>query len=201
MEFFLSPDVAMFSGVLVAMLAFCIFELIASLLVGAGLSPLVDSLVDTSALPDSPVLNWLFIREMPLSSAITILLLGFGATGIAVQGVVHLAFETGASLALATPLAVIGAVFLLRTIAVSFKQWKVVHTTALLPHEFIGQEVVLLSPCATKTLFGEAKFTDRHGQTHYVMICPSEDESFTEGDTIKLVEPTAGGYIASRIGA
>jgi len=200
MEFFLSPDVAVFSGVLVAMLGFCVFELLASMLVGAGVSPLVDSIVDTSALPDSPVLNWLFIREMPLSSAITLLLLGFGATGVAVQGVGQLASGTSVPLVVALLLAIAGAVVLLRMIAKSFKQWKVVHTTALEPHEFIGQEVELLSPCATKQLFGEAKFTDRHGQTHYVMICPSDDGAFALGETVKLLEPTAGGYIATRLG-
>lgn len=201
MEFFLGPDVAVFSGVLVALLGFCIFELVASLAVGAGLSPLVDSLVDTSALPDSPVLNWLFVREMPLSSAITLLLLGFGATGLAAQGVAHFALGTGMPLWVALLAATVGAVFLLRAIARSFMTWKVVHTTALQPQEFIGQVVVLLSPTATKALFGEAKFTDRHGQTHYVMICPEGDESFNQGESVQLLEPTAGGYIASRIRA
>jgi len=199
MEFLLSPHVAMFSGVLAAIAALCLVEFVLTLLIGSGVSHAFDTMVDTHALPHTPVLDWLFVKEMPMSVAITTLLLGFGISGVAVQGLALSLFGSGLPLLIATPLALCGAILSLRGLASSFTKLKVVHSTAIDAHEFIGQVAVLLSPQATKSLSGEAKFTDRYGTTHYVMVRAKNDESFKEGDSVELLESNSGGYLARRV--
>ena len=199
MEFLLSPHVAMFSGVLGAIAALCLVEFVLTMLIGSGVSHAFDTMVDTHSLPHTPVLDWLFVKEMPMSVALTTLLLGFGISGLVIQGVASSIVGSGLPLLIATPLALCGGVLSLRALATSFDKYKVVHTTAIDAHEFIGQVAVLLSPTATSSLSGEAKFTDRHGTTHYVMVRAKGDESFKEGDSVELLESNAGGYFARRV--
>jgi hypothetical protein len=199
MDFFLSPPVAVFSGVLLCVALLCLFEFAATLVAGVGFTHLLDTLIDTDSLPDSTLTNWLLIKDVPLLMAITALLSGFGITGLALQG--FAASVAGAALPLlaAVPIALGGALGSLRMLAGAFKKFKVVHTTALSASEFIGQTVMLLSPTATANFLGEAKFIDRHGQTHYLMVKPAGDEVFKQGDAVELIEPTGGGYLARRI--
>lgn len=196
MEFFLSPNVALFSGVLAAVAAFCVLELVLMMLAGAGVSHMVDTLVDMDTLPDSAILDWLCVKEIPLSVVVTVWLLGFGTTGLAVHAVAMNVLEVGAPNLLVIPTALCGAVVLLRALSRSLTKYKVLHSTALHAHEFIGQRVVLVSPQATQSLMGEAKFTDRHGQTHYVMVRPAVEQPFKGGDVVELLSQTEGGYVA-----
>jgi len=199
MEFFLSPNVAVFSGVLVAVAALCVLELVSTMLAGGGVSHLLDTLVDTNSLPDSTLTNWLLIKDVPLMVALTTLLTGFGATGMAVQATALTLLGSTAPPLISMPLAVGGAVLLLRALSSTFKKLKVVNSTALAAYEFIGQRVALLSPTASKAMMGEAKFTDRHGLTHYVMVRPADEETFAADDVLELLEPTGGGYLARRV--
>lgn len=200
MDFFLSPAVAVFSGVLVCVAILCLLEFAATLVAGVGITHLLDALIDTDSLPDSTLTNWLLIKDVPLLMALTALLSGFGITGLAVQGFAASLFGAPLPLLAAVPLALGGAAGGLRMLAGAFKKFKVVHTTALAASEFIGQSAMLLSPTANASFLGEAKFIDRHGQTHYVMVKPADDGVvFKQGEAVELIEPTGGGYLARRI--
>lgn len=199
MDFFLSPALAVFSGVLVALAAFCVFELLATLTAGVGLSHLLHTLCDSHALPESSLTNWLLIKDVPLMVAVTALLAGFGLTGVCVQLGVNLLFGAPLPLAVAACIAIVGAIATVRAQTALFKKLKVVHTTALHAHEFLGQHVTVLSATATDNLLGEAKFTDHHGQTHYLMVRPPGGETFSQGQVVELLEPTNGGYFAKRL--
>jgi hypothetical protein len=196
MDFFLSPPLAIFAGILAALAVIFVFEVVATLAAGAGLSNLLDTLIDTHSLPDSTLTNWLLIKDVPLMVTVTGLLAGFGLTGVAVQMGANLLFGAPLPLAVAVVLAIVGAIATVRGQSLLFKKLKVVHTTALHAHEFLGQLVFVLSPTASRTLMGEAKFIDRHGQTHYLMVRPVGDETFRQGQVVELVEPTSGGYLA-----
>jgi hypothetical protein len=199
MEIFLSPPVAVFTGVLAALAVLLVFELVATLVAGAGLSDLLDTLIDTTSLPDSTMTNWLLIKDAPLMVTVTAMLAGFGLTGVGVQLTSNLLLNTLAPLTLVVCLAIVGAVAAVRAQAALFKKLKVVHSTALHAHEFLGQQVTVLSATATDELLGEAKFTDRHGQTHYLMVRPQDGATFKQGDVVVLTEPTNGGYFARGI--
>lgn len=199
MEFLLSPPLAVFAGVLAALVAIFVFEVVALLIAGAGLSNLLDSLIDTQSMPDSTLTNWLLIKDVPLMVTIIALLTGFGLTGVIVQSGSHMLFGATLPLAVAVSLAFLGAIASVRAQAALFKKLKVVSSTALHAHEFPGQRVTMLSATASDALLGEAKFTDRYGQTHYLMVRPMGGHTFVQGQVVELTEPTNGGFFAKRL--
>lgn len=194
MEFFLSPALAVFSGVLAALAVICVLELVAAV-IGTGLGHLLHVVTDTHSIPDTALTEWLLIKDVPMMVTLTAMLGGFGLTGMCVQLGANALFGFPLILPLAIVIAVAGALAAMRCQALLFKKLKVVHTTALDASEFFGQHVTVLSPIVTKALMGEAKFTDRHGQTHYLMVRPVGDEPFKKGQLVELLEPTNGGYL------
>lgn len=195
MEFFMRAEVVVFSGVLLVVVLFGLAEMTATALAGTGVSNLLDALLDTDALPDSTLTNWLFVRDVPLMVSMTAALGGFALTGLAVQG---LALSTTGQVLptlAANALAGGGAFAGMRLLGLAFLHLKVNHTTALQPSEFIGRTAVLLSPTASRGNPGEAKFTDQHGQTHYVMVQPRAAETvMTQGARVVLVEQVGAFY-------
>jgi hypothetical protein len=200
-EFFFRPEVALFSGVLAVVALLAVLEMLSTFTIGSGPASFLDALVDTAAWPDSALTNWLLVKEVPLMVALTTALTGFGATGLLLQGFAIQMTDRPLAVELAVVLGLAGAVFGMRGLNALFRQMKVTHTTALEPADFIGRRVVLLSPVARKGQPGEAKFTDQHGQTHYLMVQPDGDaDEFVEGDHVTLCEVSSSGYFAQRSG-
>lgn len=195
MEFFLRPEVVVFTSVLVVVALVGVFELAATVLAGAGFSQLVDALVDVDALPDTAAAEWLFVKEMPLMVIVVTLLCGFGVTGIAAQGLAGATLGHLLPAALAYALACTGGVLSVRTLGMVFHKLKVTHTTALQPSQFIGRRATLLSETASRGDAGEAKFVDEHGQPHYVMVQPREDSVvLRQGQTVVLLEKSGASF-------
>lgn len=187
MEFFLRAEVVVFTGVLVVVALVAVLEVGATAMAGVGFSHLVEALVDTDSLPDSTFTNWLLIKDVPLMIALMTASSGFGITGLALQGLSLQVLGAAQPAWAAYTGAVAGAMGAMRLLNGAFKRLKVVHTTAVHPDEFIGRVAVVLSEGATRERPGEAKFTDQHGQTHYLMVRPIDQTSeFKQGDSVVL---------------
>ncbi len=190
--FLTAPGVAPFSGVLAAVLAIFVGELLLTVLVGVGCSHVLQAVVDSHPFPHTSVTNWLFAKEVPLLFVLLTLVASFGVTGIAVQaGVVAI---TGVAPEHLQPsvwvygFAALGAAGLGHGVGTLLAKMKFVNTTALKPDEFLGQVATLTSPEARKGYAGSARFVDQHGLTHYVMVEPAfEEVTFLEGDRVQLV--------------
>jgi hypothetical protein len=203
MDFFNSlsnPAFAPFLGAIAVVLVVFLTEVALTVLAGVGFSDLVEALISADSLPDTSFTNWLLVREVPMLIAILAFLSGFGAFGLAFQGFFLHFFETAVSGFVSVPLAALFGTLCVRYLTLGVTKLGLVGTTALAPEEFIGQRVVLGSPSASKDYAGEASFTDRHSQTHYVMVEPIGDSDvFLQGDLLVIhSQVSASLYLAKK---
>lgn len=184
-SFLLLPSVAPFSGALAVVAILFIFELCLTLTAGTGACSAFDALMP-DAIADS-FLNWLLIRDVPMLAVLATLVFGFGASGVAANAAylstTGEAMPMLGSVSIALVFAFIFTYFVARVLA----RMKFVNSSALPASEFIGQSARILSPAVRKGFAGEARFTDKHGHTHYVMVEPAEvDEELKHGDIVVL---------------
>lgn len=194
-----APAYSPFLGALIAAIVILIVELAISTLVGAGFSDMLDALIDGSSLPDSSFTNWFLIKEMPLLMALVTLLCGFGVGGLLVQGVAQTFLGGPVSMIVAIALATSLAFMLLRLVGRSLSSLKFVHSSALQPQEFIGQQVQLSSTEAYRGYAGQAQFTDRFGRRHFVMVEPDDEaDRFAAGNHLVLCERVSASLFKAR---
>ena len=197
--FLTDPVVAPFAGALAVMLAFLILELLLSLLAGTGLAHVLGSLAESHWLPDASPVNWLLLKETPLMMVLMAAIGGFGLSGVGYQLIAlgatgHLAPRLDASI-----FATLCAVFSIRGLGMLFRRLQLVSTTALEPQEFLGNVATVTSLEARQGYAASAKFTDRHGYVHLLMVEPSSrDEVFVEGDQVVLCERASASLFRAR---
>ena len=197
--FLTDPVVAPFAGALAVMLVFLLAEILLTLLAGTGLSHLLGSLAESHWLPDASVINWLLLKEAPLMMVLVAAIGGFGLSGTAYQVIALTATGHLAPLLDATLFASLCAVFSVRGLGLIFRRFNVVSTTALEPQEFLGNVATVTSPQAREGYAASAKFTDRHGYVHLLMVEPSTaDEVFVEGDRVVLCERASASLFKAR---
>jgi hypothetical protein len=118
---------------------------------------------------------------------------GFGLSGVGYQLIALTATGHLAPVLDASIFAGICAVFSIRGLGMVFRKLKLVSTTALEPQEFLGNVATVSSPEARQGYAASAKFTDRHGYVHLLMVEPSTSgEVFVEGDRVVLCERALG---------
>ena len=182
---------AIFYGALMAVAIMGLIELVALLVVGAGISDAAHALfhtgdTDGAALPDG--LNWLLVRDLPLMVVVVLLLSGFGLTGLTLRlGANHFGYEIALPAAIAA--GVVGALVTLRIggrlIAPLFK----LHTTVVSRESLIGSSAVVIGATATAQRAGEARVYDRFDAVHYFQVVPERDgDEFRDGQEIVLTQ-------------
>jgi hypothetical protein len=192
MEFFLSAAIAPYSGILVVLGALLLLELVLVASVGAGISEASAHVLHLDSMPNSPLLDWLFIKETPFLMTLSAFLGGIAATGMAVQGVTLSFFGTALPTSIVTALGCMNGVIAVRGLGLALKKLNINHTTAISSEEFIGQTARLLSETACKGRPGEAMFTDRFGQKHFVMVEPMEQGVVFVKEQLVVLEDNKG---------
>ncbi|MCW8127859.1 YqiJ family protein [Microbulbifer halophilus] len=203
MAFLLEDGNQLFTGALVLMLMIALLEGV-MVLIGVGLSDLLDNLLPDLELnadvPDSGgglnrVLGWLRFGEVPALILLVAFLVSFGVTGLLLQMLVQ--SVSGALLpawlsvlpvlALALPqVRFVGG--LLRRFALGNE------TEAVGRDTFAGRVAVITVGEAVAGSPAEARFSDAYGTTHYVMVEPYDDETFSQGDRVLLVEERGSAF-------
>ncbi len=192
-----------FTVALGLMLVIAVMEGVASF-VGAGLSDFLDSLLpdleidvdlDVGAADASPsaftrFLGWLRVGRVPMLILLIIFLTAFGLIGLSLQSAVH-----GVSGGyLPGWIAVVPAMFLaLPVVRVLGAAMAYIlpndETDAVSEASFIGRIAVITLGAASLGSPAEAKLTDEHGHTHYVMVEPDmESAEFPQGTAVLLTE-------------
>lgn len=185
MELLLTASYLPFTAALTGVALMLALELLGLLFAGIGPTHICEAMGHTHDLSDSPISDWLSIKNVPITIVLTLLLAGFGLTGCLVQAV------TGASLPLPAVLgaSVLGAGLLVRAAGKQVAKLFVLQTTAVSEQSLVGRLAVLMSPVAKRGYAGEVKLTDEHGHTHHVMVEPEvDDEQFVEGQRVMLVK-------------
>lgn len=175
----------MFTIALGVVFGLLVIEVVLLLLGGA----LPDVEMDADGDLDGPVLDFLHVGRIPLVAVLALFGTGFGLAGLAVQG------------AVGTPLAVVIAlVVALATVrfggAGLARVFPREESSAMTRDELIGHTAVVVLGEGRRGAPTQAKFTDRHGQTHYVLVQPAGDEPLKAGETIVLVACSGAVYDA-----
>lgn len=198
MEFLLADNNFPFSVALMLMLIIALTEGVLTV-IGAGMSEAIDSL-----LPDiefdidgnissggvlTSFLGWIRFGQVPALVLLVIFLATFGLAGLVFQSVLESILGFTLPALIASPLAVVAALPMVRgcngvLAKVAFKD----ETESISASTFVGRVAVITIGEARQNSPAEARFKDRHGTTHYVMVEPMEDVVFKQGDKVLLVE-------------
>lgn len=210
------PGVAPFGAALMIMALIALLE-VAGLLFGVAFSSLVDSALpdfDFDAefdaefdAPDAEVaapnffaecLSWLSVGKVPLLILLAGFLGSFGLAGIFVQSAASNIFGFILPVMLAVVIALAAALPATRYIGKGLARiMPKEQTDAVSTDSFIGRSARIIRGVAKQGTPAEAKLTDAHGKSHYVLIEPDKEEAtFTEGAQVLIVERAGAVYKA-----
>lgn len=203
MTFLFSDGNYPFALALTLMLIIAVLEGVLTV-IGAGLSQILDNLlpdVDLDVDADMPngglsrFLAWLRVGQVPVLILLIIFLTVFGISGIVLQSLLlnSIGFMLPSLLAAipAAALALPGT----RACAGLLGKWVMKdETEAISSTDFIGQVVTITLGEARSGSPAEARFRDRFGTTHYLMVEPDNDEVFHQGEQMLLVTQSGATY-------
>ncbi|TNE60878.1 MAG: DUF1449 family protein [Alphaproteobacteria bacterium] len=198
-QFLTHPANLPFSVSLALMLMIGLIEGL-GMLVGFAFSSLLDNLlpdvdldVDAPDLADhgafSEFLSWLRFREVPVIAILVAFLTSFSITGFVLQQV------SFGVLGFMLPAVVAGAIAFFLSLpgvrlfaGVLSKIMPKDETEAVSRDSFIGRPATITLGTARRGGAAQAKLKDKHGQTHYVLVEPDDDDaSFAQGDSVLIL--------------
>ncbi len=139
------------------------------------------------------LLGWLGIGRVPLLMLLVVFLAFFGLIGLAIQqfaGPLPLWIAVPAATAAALPLTGMGARGLARIMPGD-------ETTAISLDELVGRRGTITIGTARRGSPAQARVRDMHGQVHYVMVEPYDDDhAIGEGETVRLDRREGNIFIA-----
>jgi hypothetical protein len=176
---------------------------VGSLLIGAGLSQIIDNLFDATdvgigADSDADVeindnfiskyIAWIKVKNVPLLILAVVYAASFSIIGYVGQSMLVRTIDNPAPTWVATMVAFVGAIPVYKMISefLGAKMFKEV-TTALSEKTFVGEIIEINTGTAKKGLPAEGKYKDQFGQLHYFMVEPENDtEQFEQGTKVQL---------------
>jgi len=171
-----------------------------SLLIGTGLLHHLDSFFAihldhaTPLFPGENVLGWLHVGRVPLLVLLVLFLMGFAIVGLSLQWAV--AGLVGAPLPplLASLIAAACAVPGVRLFGGQIARYVPRDETSAISEEsFIGRVARLTAASAMSGQPGQAKLTDEHGRTHYLLVVPDDPkDQFARHDAVLIVSRASG---------
>lgn len=144
-------------------------------------------------------LGWLHVGRVPLLALLVVFLTAFAVTGFALNMVVHRVSGVWLSGWLSVPIAALAGLPAVRILGAGLARMVPADETfAVTLDSLVGRIATILGGTALKGRPAEAKVTNQHGQTLYVMVEPDgeEDRVFESGASILLVRQIAGNRFA-----
>ena len=173
----------------VALLVMLLIGLVEALGLGASAAH-IDLHVDADG---GDLLGWLGFGRVPLLMLLVVFLALFGLAGLAIQqyaGPLPLWMAAPAALAAALPLTGLGARGLARIMPQD-------ETTAVSLDSLVGRRGTITIGTARRGSPAQARVRDIHGQIHYVMVEPYDDDhAIGEGETVRLDRRDGNIFIA-----
>jgi hypothetical protein len=200
LELILAPEMAPFVAALGLVGAIGVLELAAILVFGPVLSHLdVHADFDMGGSALSGMMSWLHVGKVPLMALIVLFLSGFGLAGASIQAILH-ALGMGLADAIGVAIPALGVgVAVVRRVGGWVAKMVGDDPTVLSVDSFSGETARIVTGTARTSLPAEARFTDKFGRSHYVMVVPTDEaESFTVGTEVILGQRTSIGFEASR---
>lgn len=168
-------------------------------MLGFGVSSLFDSIIPEFELPapGSPnigkwevLLGWLTLGQIPPYFFLLLFLATFGTIGSLLQYAFFSVLDSPMVFWLAVPIAFVLSVPFIRVgVKLIKKALPKEDTSALMENEIIGKIVNIPLGQATYDTSAEAKFVDKHGQTHYIMIVSADkNKCYNSQDDLIVVK-------------
>ena len=210
-EFLLSPQNFPFDVALAIMALLTVLEFLAFAFAGSS-SHVLDGLipdlhlgdVDGAEIASAPLLDrflgWLHFGKVPVLMLLALFLLGFGFLGLALQGALLKTvgfmlpgwLASIAVLPLTLPFVRLGGSVLARVMPRD-------ETQSVSAQSFIGQVATIVLGTARAAHPAQARVKDKHGQSHYLMVEPDQDdEQFEAGEAVLIVSQAGPTYKAIR---
>ena len=184
---------------LALMLAIGALEVMA-LVIGASVFEHVDDFftahfdVETGDGLIAQSLGWLHVGRAPMLVLIVLFLGGFAVIGLVEQWLCAstLGFQLPSVLAMLGAL-VLTLPFVRTTGGLIARHVPRDETTAVSEDSFVGRVAVITGAAATFGEPSEAKLTDEHGQSHYILLEPDdENTTLDRGETVLIVSRISG---------
>lgn len=148
----------------------------------------------------SRILGWLYIGKVPLLILLVMFLLVFGLAGYIMQAIINGMFGMllHGSIAWIPPLVL--TIPLVRLFGKGFA--KIIpkdQSTAVDSSTFVGRVATITLGTARKGMPAQAKLTDQHGLSHYVMVEPDNDvDEFDSGTSVLLIQKIGSQFVGVR---
>ena len=217
-EFLIAPYNLPFISALFILIGLFALET-TSLLIGLGFSQFLDNIIpeidmDTGLEADIDLdgvnggfdsglhkfFAWLCPGKIPLLVILTVFLTVFGLTGILTQWLCLQTLQMSIPPLIAVP--VILLVSLPATKQVNRGIYPLLpkdESSAICHTEFIGLEAVITLGTASYGNPAEARLTDRHGQNHYLLVQPDQENIiFERGSSVIVISQEGNFYTAIR---
>ncbi|HYC44150.1 MAG TPA: YqiJ family protein [Burkholderiales bacterium] len=197
MSVFLAPESWPFLVATIVLVAITVIEGL-TLLVGFSAAHWFDHfLPDTGAGMDGAVdnvLGWLHVGRVPILILIVIFLAGFATTGFALNAVAWSIAGSGLPAVISAPLAFLAALPIVRAGgAVAARLIPRDETFAVSLDSLVGRVAAVVSGTARHGFPAQAKVTNEHGQTLYVMVEPDDPQTvFPARESVLLVRRVSG---------
>lgn len=209
-ELFIHPSNLFFSVSLCLMLLLGIIEILL-LIIGTSSQGFLDqfmpdSLFDTHH-PDFNLdteqslwvqfLDWLYLGRIPVVIWLIIFLTTYALFGLIVQGLFFQWTESYFALWIIAPASLFLCMPIVRLVAALIaKILPQDETTAIHSNELIGLTAEIILGEAKQNYPAQAKVKDQYGLTHYVMVEPETDITFSQGQSVILTNKTKIGFQA-----
>ena len=200
-----ASETAPFAVAIGVTLAIAAIELL-GLLVGTQPSAMVDSalpdldtdIADVELGPLSQSLSWLSFGRLPALVVLILLTASFGLCGFALQEALRQVLGFALDPWLASIPAAIGAVFVTRHVGLAIARiMPKEETEAVSTKAFVGRVATVFRGVAGPGAPAEAKLTDIHGMTHYLLIEPEDGETvMPEGSEVVIIRQQGSVYRA-----
>jgi len=194
MNTLLAPESSPFLIASLVLLAIAAVEGL-GLIVGASASQWLDHWVHGPAdgMAES-WLGWLHVGKVPLLALIVVFLAAFAVLGFGMNIVVHALFGAYVPPLVAAPLALLASLPVVRvTGGVLGRIMPREETSAVSIDSLVGRIATVVSGTARHGYPAQARVTNEHGQSIYVMVEPdSAQTSFGAGEPVLLVKRLSG---------
>jgi hypothetical protein len=199
MDELVSPGNAPFLVAICMMVVIGVIEGL-SLLVGTGMFHHLDSFFAAhldhagDLFPGDGVLGWLHLGRVPLLVLLVLFLMSFAMVGLALQWAVSGIVGHPLPPLLASLIAVACAVPAVRLFGGQLGRLVPRDETSAVSEEsFVGRVARLTADSAAAGQPGQAKLTDEHGRTHYLLVAPDDPKvQFTRGEALLIVSRASG---------
>lgn len=145
-------------------------------------------------------LDWLYLGRIPVLIWLIIFLTVYALFGFAMQALYFSFIQQYLPIWIAAPASLFLCMPLVRIVAATIaKILPKDETTAIYSDELIGRTALIILGEARQNYPAQAKVLDQFGQTHYILVEPELNITFSQGQEVVLTQKTVNGFQAIQL--